>query len=131
VAKRVGKAVLQTLLAVLFLTGGSEAYLRFSEMAFAKWAGATAACLGIVLLGLIRPTRWMLALGAAAIVVVAVYLAQATLRFPGLLKEPPPHDLIDVASWCGKVVLLIAAGILASRVTITLAKALIARDRFQ
>lgn len=102
---RVSKALVA--LAVVFIISGAELFLRYSDHTSSKALALVLVASGLALLGSSGWTSRLLVWKAVAALVLIGYMVQACWRFYGLLKEPRPYGLADLAFFSIKVFLFV------------------------
>ena len=91
--------------ALALLVLGSELFFRFSHLAVVKTVSLAVAVSGLLVLAWSRWGMPSAIIKSAALLLFGLYLAGAAVRFPGLVKEPPPIGPQELSPLFFKVVL--------------------------
>ena len=104
---------LTALFASILLVLGAELFLRYSTQQLAKLASLGLMSTGVVVLGISGWGRAGIAAKFLALFAFSSFAVQAALRYPGLLKEPEPHRVGDLALFGAKILLFMSGATLA------------------
>jgi len=99
--------------AVAMMVVGSEIFLQYSTRPMVKMSGVVVSFFGVLLLGWSRWSRRDILIKLTSLFLFCFYFLGATVRYPGLLKEPRPYRAVDLLIFGMKIFLCGAIGTLA------------------
>jgi len=126
-ARKADRSELQAAIALILLTLGTEAFLRFSTYGPYKLSAVVAVVVGVTLLGWPQRRRRALVLKAVVAVGFVAYMIEATWRFPGLLKSPQPYAVSELVVYNLEVLILLTLASALCGVIVYLVRFFIAR----